>query len=154
MPRLSARQEHQVATAVLALILCAYFLPVFRGEQIGQGHHLYTMRPWSAEAPDGFHFVSRAGEGDQAFQFRPLLHVAREQVRDGHLPLWNPYSYGGNPLFGDMQTALVYPLTWLTFVLPVDDAWTWMSMIKLLVAGLGAYFLARRFRARRTGMTT
>jgi hypothetical protein len=147
VPRLSARQEHLVATAVLALVVCAYFLPLFRGEQLSQGHHLYTMRPWSAEAPAGFDFVSRAGEGDQAFQFRPLLHVAREQVRDGHLPLWNPYSYGGNPLFGDMQTALVYPPTWLAFVLPVDDAWTWMSMIKLLVAGLGAYFLARRFRA-------
>ena len=147
MPRLSARQEHLVATVVLALILCAYFLPVLGGDQISQGHHLYTMRPWSAEAPQGLDFVSRAGEGDQAFQFRPLLHVAREQVRDGHLPLWNPYSYGGNPLFGDMQTALAYPLTWLTFALPVDDAWTWMSMIKLLVAGLGAYFLARRFRA-------
>jgi hypothetical protein len=147
VPRLSARQEHLVATGVLALILCAYFFPLFRGEQLSQGHHLYTMRPWSAEAPLGFDVVSRAGEGDQAFQFRPLLHVAREQVRDGHLPLWNPYSYGGNPLWGDMQTALAYPLTWLTFLLPIDDAWSWMSMIKLLVAGLGAYFLARRFRA-------
>ncbi|HKP90214.1 MAG TPA: hypothetical protein VJT75_09595 [Thermoleophilaceae bacterium] len=147
MPQLTARQEHLVATVVLALILCAYFLPVLGGDQISQGHHLYTMRPWSAAAPPGFDFVSRAGEGDQAFQFRPLLHVAREQVRDGHLPLWNPYSYGGNPLLGDMQTALAYPLTWLAFLLPVDDAWTWMCLIKLLVAGLGAYFLARRFRA-------
>ncbi|MFL5780296.1 MAG: hypothetical protein ACJ760_03195 [Thermoleophilaceae bacterium] len=147
MPKLSARQEHLVATAVLALILCAYFFPVLRGEQLSQGHHLYTMKPWSAAQPPGFDIVSRAGEGDQAFQFRPLLEAAREQVRHGHLPLWNPYSYGGNPLFGDMQTALAYPPTWLTFLLPVDDAWTWMSMLKLLVAGLGTYFLARRFRA-------
>jgi hypothetical protein len=147
VPRLSARQEHLVAAAVLALILCAYFFPLLRGEQLGQGHHLYTMKPWSADQPPGFDIVSRAGEGDQAFQFRPLLHVAREQVRDGHLPLWNPYSYGGNPLLGDMQTALAYPPTWLTFALPVDHAWSWTCMLKLLVAGLGAYFLARRFRA-------
>ena len=50
---------------------------------------------------------------DGALEYHPVLSAARDQIRDGQLPLWNPYSYAGMPLLGDVQSALMYPLTWL-----------------------------------------
>ena len=49
--------------------------------------------------------------------------VARDALRHGHLPLWNPYEYGGMTLVGNLQSALFLPLTWILLVLPLGYAW-------------------------------
>lgn len=44
------------------------------------------------------------------------------QLRQGHLPLWNPYLFAGMPYLGGWQSALLYPLNWLYLVLPLASA--------------------------------
>jgi hypothetical protein len=34
-------------------------------------------------------------------------------VRQGIAPFWDPYSYCGVPLYGDMTAQLYYPFMWL-----------------------------------------
>ena len=41
-------------------------------------------------------------------------------VRDGALPLWNPYSFAGHPFGGEMQTAAFYPLHLLLVLFPFN----------------------------------
>lgn len=157
MPALSSgaarvrRHPDVAAAAVLAAVLCVFFAPLFAGHQLGHSHILYDSFPWVAERPADLHLTPRAGEGDAALHYHPILSLARRQLHDGQLPLWNPYSYAGMPLHGDMQSALLFPLTWLALTLPVETAFGWMALLKLLIAGLGAYAFARRLGVGRAG---
>ena len=143
---MTARREHVAAAALLLAILCVFFWPLLLGRELGQSHILWSELPWATERPAGLTVEPASGEVDAALEYDPLLRVAREQLHDGRLPLWNPYSYGGMSLAGNFQSALFFPLTWIGFVLPVESAWGVIAVLKLLLAGLGAYALARRFR--------
>jgi hypothetical protein len=105
----SRRHEYLAATLVLLLVLAVWFWPALAGRHLGQSHILFDMVPWQSQKPADLEVQRRSSEGDAAFQFYPLLQIAREQLHAGHLPLWNPYSYAGTVLLGDMQTALLFP---------------------------------------------
>lgn len=142
----ASRHEYLAAAAFLLVVACLYFWPVLGGGQMGQSHLLYAAAPWQAERPPTLTVAPRSSEGDVAYEYQPLLGVARDQVRDGQMPIWNPSSAGGMPLLGDMQEAIFYPLTWLAFVLPLNWAWGLIAILKLLTAGFGTYLLARQVR--------
>jgi Bacterial membrane protein YfhO len=148
---LARRHEHLAAALLYLAVLAVWFFPLALGDQLGQSHVLWGDHPWAAQRPAGLDAVPHSGEGDAATQYQPLLTVAREQLLDGELPLWNPYSYAGMVLHADAQTALLYPLTWLAFVLPVEDAWGLIAVLKLLIAGLGAHAFARALGIGRGG---
>jgi hypothetical protein len=147
----SRRHEYLAATLVLLLVLAVWFWPALAGRHLGQSHILFDMVPWQSQKPADLEVQRRSSEGDAAFQFYPLLQIAREQLHAGHLPLWNPYSYAGTVLLGDMQTALLFPLTWIALVLPLSAAWGVMAILKLLLAGLGTYAFARQLGVGRGG---
>ena len=44
------------------------------------------------------------------------------QLRNGHLALWNPHLFSGAPFFGGFESALLYPLNWIYFILPLPNA--------------------------------
>ena len=60
----------------------------------------------------------------------------------GQLPLWNHYEGLGAPLLGEMQSAALFPPTWL-LLLPHGQAIEHASL--QAVAGLGTYLFLRRF---------
>jgi hypothetical protein len=147
----SRRHEYTAASVVLLLVLAAWCWPVLLGRELGQNHVLFDLVPWQSAKPADLHVRPHSGEGDAAFHFYPLMQVARDQVRAGHLPMWNPYSYAGNVLLGNMQTALLFPLTWVGLILPLGVAWGLMAILKLLVAGLGTYAFSRQVGVSRPG---
>ena len=134
--------------AVLAAVLAAWFWPLLAGDWLGQSHILFYQPPWEALRPRDLRAVPFSGEGDAATVFHPLLSAARAQVHAGRFPLWNPWSYAGMPLHGDVQSALLYPLTWLALVLPVGQAWGLIAAGKLLTGGVGTWVLARSLGQR------
>src|SRR5215218_4730473 len=140
-------RHHVAAAGLLLAVLLVWFHPLLGGDRLTQAHALYVNVPWASEAPAGIADAARSGEGDSAVQHEPIAEVARRSVRDGHLPLLNPSVYAGAPLLGDMQSALAFPLQWLLLPLGVSKAWGWIALLRLLIAGLGAYALARRLGA-------
>ena len=44
---------------------------------------------------------------------RPNFHFLNEAVREGRLPLWNPYIGLGRPYLADTQTMVFYPPVYL-----------------------------------------
>src|SRR4051794_10928710 len=115
---------------------------------MGHGYLLYDFPPWQASKPAGFEVGGRNSNLDLAVQNYPLTELARHQLERGEAPLWNPSSYAGTPLLGDMQTALLYPLTWLALLVPFETALGWICVLKLFTAGFGTYLLARALRIR------
>src|SRR3954467_8277231 len=140
-------RHHVAAPGLLSALVLVWCPPLLGGDQRSQAHALYVNVPWASEAPAGIADAARSGEGDSALQYEPVSTVARNSVRDGHLPLLNPSIYAGAPLLGDMQAALAFPLQWLMLPLGVSKAWGWIALLRLLIAGLGAYALARRLGA-------
>lgn len=131
------------AALVFTVILLGFFFPMLIGKQVSQQHILWAEWPWRGFAPTDLKAPINANEGDEAHTFYPLGLVARQQVRNGEIPLWNPYSYGGHVLLGDQQSALLFPLTWIGFLLPLAWAWGPILLLKLLMAAMGVYAFAR-----------
>jgi hypothetical protein len=106
--------------------------------------------PWNASA-DTSALPRRPPYIDAAIAFHPWAEVVRAQARAGQLPLWNPYEWAGTTLVGNLQSAVFFPLTWLLIVFPFGYAWGAAAVGKVLLAGLGAYSLARQLRTGRGG---
>ena len=84
--------------------------------------------------------------GDNAIQTFPLRIFSGELLRQGHLPLWNPYLWSGTPLLGGLNAGSLYPFTLLFTVLPGVAAWVLNLLGAYWVGGLGLYALLRQFR--------
>jgi len=82
-------------------------------------------------------------------QTLPWRLLAIEQIKSGHLPLWNPYILGGMPLLGNLQVATLYPFNFLFFLLPKLDAWTIYLLLQPLLGGLLTYFFLRTISCSR-----
>ncbi len=65
----------------------------------------------------------------------------------GHIPQWNPYIFGGMPLWAvPGHFPVFYPTAWLGWVLPADISLTLGFFIHLVVAGFAMYALLRTLR--------
>lgn len=92
-------------TPLLHLVLLAQALFLFR-------HVLFSTRyviPWDLP---GYHL--------------PLAHYLASSLREGRLPLWDPYTYCGMPFYGNVQAQVFYPPMWIS-------VWTanWLGPNKL-----------------------
>ena len=76
--------------------------------------------------------------------FYPYKAYAAEIVRQGRLPLWNPYLFMGVPFLANAQTALFYPLNLPLYWLSVPRMVSYSIVLHVFLAGLFAYFYARR----------
>ncbi len=88
---------------------------------------------------------------DGIAQYYPWRAFAAECLRSGHLPLWNPYQFCGAPFLANGQSAVLYPLNILFWVLPVAQAFAWSAWLHLVLTGWFGYLLLRRIGAGRFG---
>lgn len=86
------------------------------------------------------------GGHDVRGQFLSWWTTAREALREGCLPLWDPYQYAGYPFFSNPQVGLYYPPAWLAIASPRIGA-SWYVILHLWWAGLGMLLLLRHLRA-------
>ncbi len=82
--------------------------------------------------------------GIPALQFYPWREYGWELIRSGQLPLWNPYNGAGAPLLANYQSAFFYPLSWLSFVLPMAWAMSLTAILHLFLAGWGMWLFTGR----------
>jgi hypothetical protein len=84
--------------------------------------------------------------GDDLTQNFPLRVLAGRQLRNGQLPLYDPYIWSGAPLLAGWNAGAAYPLTFLFAVLPPTAAWTLNLIITWAVAGVGTFCFLRALR--------
>ena len=82
--------------------------------------------------------------GDLPAQFVPWRAFAAASLRAGHLPLWNPYTYSGEPFLGGFQSALLYPPNVIFLFLPLAAAINLSILAHLVVLAWGMYRWARQ----------
>ena len=86
-------------------------------------------------------FVAR----DFGFFAYPLAHFQRECFWRGEIPFWNPYNNCGVPFLAQWNTMPLYPPALFYLLLPLKWSLGMFSLLHLWWAGIGIYFLARRW---------
>ena len=79
----------------------------------------------------------------------PWRTFARESIRNGVIPLWNPYSSLGQPFIAFPQTAVFYPLNLMFYVLPIITALRWFIVLHIFLAGFFMYILMKHWNVIR-----
>lgn len=87
---------------------------------------------------------------DLSRYFYPLRYLMVEQVKSGHLPLWNPYIFCGYPLLATLQVGFFYPLTLIYYLLPFNLAFNYYIILHYFLAAVFMYLLLRHFRLTAT----
>ena len=76
---------------------------------------------------------------DLARYFYPLREYAFGLLKQGILPLWNPYIFCGNPLIATHQTAIFYPVSLVYLFGNFDKAFNLFIYIHFVLAGIFMY---------------
>ena len=86
---------------------------------------------------------------DQPTYFAPIRWLAGQALREGRLPLWNPFNATGMPYLASMTHGALHPLSVITAFLFPSDSLDPLMGAYILAAGLGAGLCARTLGASR-----
>jgi len=112
---------HIAAAILLALFVCAIFYRLLFTNQV-------------------------LASGDILYYFYPYRDYAMQALREGRIPLWNPYSFLGVPFLANPQAAVLYPLHWPLSWLSVTKHIYWSAALHAWILGMGGYALMRQWR--------
>ena len=94
---------------------------------------------------------------DQTRQIFPWFEVQARAWNHGAIALWDPYVWAGQPLLGQAQPGVAYPLNWLLFALPLRHdglirwwALQWYFVVIHFMALAFCYLLCRDLGRSRT----
>lgn len=82
---------------------------------------------------------------DHCYYFQPLTHYIAERLRNGELPLWNPYLYCGMSQIAVPSPGVLYLPTWLFALCDYSQGIAVNMVLHQTVAGLGAFLLIASF---------
>jgi hypothetical protein len=85
-----------------------------------------------------------AASGDAHFYYYPSYAAVGAALRDGTLPLWNPYQLCGHPWLATLQSGVLYPFHVLYIWLPAHTGMALSSWLHLVLAGGSMAVLLRR----------
>ena len=136
---------------ILPLIL---FAPVTLGDRtLIPADNLYQWEPFATyrevvSAPD---VPQNALLSDLLLENAVWKQFIRSSITGGEIPLWNPYLFAGVPFLAAGQHSALYPLSALFYVLPLEAAYGWYTVIQLWLAGVFMYLFARGLGQARIG---
>ena len=139
--------------ALFLVLVCAFlWRPIFRGEALLPGDYLAHMAPWntvtSAPSPPP---QWNPLLWDAIAQFYPWRVFYARSMREGVIPLWNPYQFCGTPFLANGQSAVLYPLNLVFVLFDAITAFTAYAALHLFLAAAFMYLLLRELGCREGG---
>ena len=111
------------------------------------GAHLIVLFHWKLWLTNQYTWVESP---DLAYQVLPWYEFSSYELHHGRLPLWDPYTWGGQPLHASMQASLAYPVHWLMLVAPLrksgwllGTALNWYYILIRCLVALAMYWFCR-----------
>jgi len=121
-----------IVVAIIALFWRVFFL----GETLIDVNTLNNQLPWGYSA----------GQSDYPYNRRDLTdtYVTREYFvaaayRDGELPLWNPYTMAGHPIYADGVTRTLSPFLLFYRFFDVPLGYSLVRLFELMLAAVFMY---------------
>jgi hypothetical protein len=138
------RARPTIAAAVIYAVLSVVMVGpgLLPGKTLSASDYLWNNPPWQASRPASVVGIGSNFElADQPLVFQPFLRHTGDVLP--HIPLWNPYISGGRPYLGNNQSAVFSLFNIPAYVLPFWKSLAVIAALKLFVAALGAFALAR-----------
>ena len=105
---------------------------------------VYDGEPFSAHrAEAGIRNTQTPLLSDVVYQGIPWRKSVREAVKNGRWPLWNRFVLAGTPLLAAELSSAFHPGTWIGFLLPLPQAWTFDMTFRFFVSLLCAFLFFR-----------
>lgn len=131
--------------AVVALA-AAFLAPAAKdGPSVGGFDFDTTLSPLGAGVYSVVHAVTN---GDAVSQMVAWNDLSWRMVHAGQFPLWNQFSGLGMPQFLNFESSVLSLPDLVSYLVPVRFAFLVVVFVKLLIAGTGAYAVARVLRCR------
>ena len=105
--------------------------------------------PWYSGGWEGYNPWTTHKEllgADAIRQIYPWKEFAMEQFKNGQFPLWNPYTFSGQPLLANFQSSVFYPLNIFYFLTNAQNAWILLIVIQPFLGGIFMYMAVRSFK--------
>ncbi len=131
---------------VLLVIPIVFFLPVtLGGRTLIPADNLYQYEPWASMreevgVPETPHNGLLSDLVLQNYQWKTFI---RQNISDGEIPLWQPNQFSGTPFLANGQHSALYPFSVIYYVLPLEMAYGWFTVIQLWLAALWMYLYIR-----------
>lgn len=96
---------------------------------------VYQGEPFAAHrAEAGIEKTQTPLLSDVVYQGIPWRKAVREAAKSGRWPLWNRFIMAGTPLLAAQLSSAFHPGTWIGFLLPLPQAWTFDMAFRFLVS--------------------
>ena len=114
---------------------------LFTGQVLLPGAMLRGFLPWGGDPQAPWTIL----QWDALGQYFPWRHFAAQELRAGHIPLWNPFEFTGTPFLANAQSAVFYPLNLPFWMFDTAYAFGLSAFLHSLLAMFGTYFLCQRW---------
>lgn len=130
---------------LFALPLILFWEVTLGGRTLLPADNLYQYQPYAAYraqvgAPEVPHNALLSDLVLQNWQWKQFI---RTSLANGELPLWNPYLFAGVPFLAAGQHSALYPFSLIYYILPLESAYGWFTVIQLWLAGILMYAFLR-----------
>ncbi len=134
----------------ILIVVLFFFQPIFKGQIPFPGDLLvgeyapYNSNTYFGIAPGG---VPNKGQGfDVLRMIFPWKEFAIDSLKNGQIPLWNPYNFSGTPFLANFQNGFFYPFNLLFLLFSKLDAWTLYILFQPFLSTLFTYIFLRELR--------
>ena len=139
------------AIAIIFWILLFFAIPLSAGKiPIPADSLLGLYHPWRDVSFDNYNPekfpVKNALITDPINQTFPWRFLTITAIKEGQFPLWNPYSFSGQPLLANIQSAPFQVFNLLFFILPFRAAWGSQIIIPSILTGVFMYLFLRSIK--------
>lgn len=87
---------------------------------------------------------------DPVLQTYPWRKLTIDNIKRGELPLWNPYSFAGQPLAANVQSAPFQITNLLFFIMPFNLAWAIQVISPSILTAVFMYFFLKEINLSKT----
>jgi O-antigen/teichoic acid export membrane protein len=140
-----------ILLGLLVLPVCLLWPQTLGGKTLLPADTLFEFQPWKASVD-----ATGLGNHSQNHLLKDLVlenyawkRFIVESIRQRQLPLWNPYTFAGEPFLANGQHSALYPFSLLFYVLPLWQAYGVFAVSQLWLAGAWMYLLCRVLGQRR-----
>ena len=142
------------ALLLMALLIVFFWRVVFFGDSLLPVDLIYELDPvWQSHAPPGFTVPGNRLLSDQVYYFYPWKVELRRHFSERRIPLWTSNINCGQPMMGNGQVGVWDPFWLLALLVPLDDSFFIVAILRLWVGGICTFLLARQVSIGRRGAT-
>ena len=146
----STREHLQVAAVLLLLVVIFFWRVTILGEAFVSTAMYFHWHPWKSVAPPDQR-LENPWVSDRADGLYPAYSAVWRMLREGTLPLWDPYVTSGRPLAAVLHRGMLYPLEIILWLLPLNFAFGLHHIVEFFIAGFFMYLFLREVGVGKAG---